>query len=94
MIKAPIVVAACVLATGCIAISVEEKPAARLDIDRCGADGLQSYIGKPESALDQAKLPKVHRVIPHGGMGTMDFRPERATILLDKDGLVESIRCG
>ena len=34
------------------------------------------------------------RVLPFGGMATMDFREDRLTVSLDKAGKVERISCG
>ncbi|KAI9323043.1 hypothetical protein DFJ73DRAFT_920859 [Zopfochytrium polystomum] len=43
-------------------------------------------IGKAISAIPREELPDKHRVVPEGGMITMDFRPERVNLFLDSQG--------
>lgn len=48
-------------------------------------------LGKDMQAKSGAKTM---RVLPFGGMATMDFREDRLTVSLDKAGKVERISCG
>lgn len=79
------------------------RPARSLTV--CGADHLADKIGLPFVAegqtppadgafLTPADLPPAYRVVPFGHRMTMDFRPDRLTVLLDAQGRISALRCG
>ncbi|KAJ3108084.1 hypothetical protein HDU97_002319 [Phlyctochytrium planicorne] len=45
----------------------------------------QHLIGKNISNVPKDQLPSVHRIVPEGGMMTMDYRPERINIYVKND---------
>lgn len=60
----------------------------------CGAEKFQRLIGQSRAMLDEAALPKPHRIIAHDAMVTMDYAPTRLNIQLDQDGRVARVFCG
>jgi hypothetical protein len=63
--------------------------------DRCGAGELQWLVGKPKTEIPVPVDPTKRRVVCSTCVMTMDFNPERQTIVFDTDtGLVKSVRCG
>lgn len=71
----------------------------RLPEGECDAAAAQRYVGRQadravvQAALDASKARLV-RVIEHGKMVTMDFRSDRLSVRLDRDGRIVSIACG
>lgn len=64
----------------------------------CGADQLGDYIGQPASddviaAIQAWRGDKAVRVLRPGSVMTMDFRPDRLNINVDKDGRITSFKC-
>ncbi|KAI8621758.1 hypothetical protein BC830DRAFT_1092823 [Chytriomyces sp. MP71] len=56
---------------------------------------LSQFINRPLSAIPAASLPQHHRIVPEGGMMTMDFRPDRVNIVVSgTDQIVKSITQG
>jgi hypothetical protein len=61
--------------------------------DACGAARLGALVGTPVEAADLSEGPDLRVVGPDEAV-TLDFRPERATVIVDEDGIVERIECG
>jgi Peptidase inhibitor I78 family len=72
---------------------------ARLPEGECDAAAAQRYVGQQadravvQAALEASKARQV-RVIEYGKMVTMDFRSDRLSMRLDRDGKIVSIACG
>ncbi len=63
--------------------------------DSCGADPLQSLVGRPRTDIPVPVNPSLRRVVCSTCAVTQDFNPARQTIVYDADsGLVRSVRCG
>lgn len=65
----------------------------------CNADAVQSYIGQEatEETIEQARVDSgsaTVRALKPGQPATMDFRPDRLDIALDKDNIIQTLRCG
>ena len=80
---APLALAACVM---------EPVPVPPAE-DMCGASKLQYLVGKPGVVLDGMRFSQDVRVIQPGMAVTMDFRPDRLNILLDKRDVIERVYC-
>jgi hypothetical protein len=63
--------------------------------DQCGADDLQSVVGRPKTEIPIPLQPGLRRVVCTTCPMTEDYRPERQTILFDPaTGVVTSVKCG
>ncbi|MDF0599334.1 I78 family peptidase inhibitor [Psychromarinibacter sp. C21-152] len=62
--------------------------------DTCGAAGFQGLVGQPRAVVDALELAQPMRIVPHDGMVTMDFRPDRINFALTEDARVEAVTCG
>ncbi|TDK23834.1 Elastase inhibitor AFLEI Flags: Precursor [Luteimonas aestuarii] len=65
----------------------------------CNADAVQSLVGQASSdaVTEQARIDSGAasvRVLSPGDAATMDYREDRLNIMLDADGVIESVRCG
>jgi len=69
-------------------------PACAQDTDDCGAIGFQGLVGQSAEIARMLELDQPVRVIPHDGMVTMDFRPDRINFELDEDERITVVRCG
>ncbi|ESQ78858.1 hypothetical protein AEYBE204_12810 [Asticcacaulis sp. YBE204] len=70
----------------------EFKP---VDADRCEAKALQYLVGKPRTDIPVPLEPSKRRVLCSTCAATMDFNPERQTIVFDTDtGIIKSVNCG
>ena len=71
-------------------------PAAPLPVsDSCGAQPLQSLIGRPRTEIPVPIHPERQRVMCTSCPTTMDFNPDRLNVLFDATtGLIKEIRCG
>ena len=82
------VVLAGALALGaCVAAPEPEQNA-------CGAGGMQYLVGQHKSALAAMTFPMGTRIIEPGMAVTEDYSPSRLNIVLDGQGLIESVYCG
>lgn len=91
-ISCPIIV--CLSLVGCQQVDdAHIDPTPR--IHSCSADKLAHMVGKSFAAFDQASLSDTVwlRVIHPGDAVTMDLRPERTNIEVDKDGIIAQISC-
>lgn len=71
----------------------EQTAAAEDAADQCGAVAMQSYVGKPVSALPPAQ--ENWRVTCTQCPVTMDYREDRLNVFFDQDTqIIEEIRCG
>lgn len=62
--------------------------------DTCGAAGFQGLVGQPRAVVDLLELDRPMRIVPHDGMVTMDFRPDRINFSLTEEGRVDRVTCG
>jgi hypothetical protein len=68
-------------------------------VDACTGEGLGRFVGQPATQALGADMLRVSgaraiRWVAHGMMVTMDFSPERLTVYLTPDSLVERASCG
>lgn len=66
---------------------------------QCRAAGAQSVLGRPFNDMTEAEALRASgglrtRVIPPGGVVTMDHDPMRLNIELDDAGTIRRMRCG
>ncbi|MBP2158130.1 MULTISPECIES: I78 family peptidase inhibitor [Asticcacaulis] len=70
----------------------EYKPLAN---DTCGAQPLQSLVGKPRTEIPVPLYPDRRRVVCSTCVVTQEFRADRQTIVFDTDtGIIKSVTCG
>ncbi len=86
--------AACTVATS--DATSDSVPAAS---GTCRNEMLTQFTGKPASQELGARMlrasgARIVRWVPKGGVVTMDFSPERITVLLDGTNRVERASCG
>ncbi len=63
--------------------------------DRCGANALQSLIGKPKTEIPVPVDPSKRRVSCSTCAVTMDYREDRLNIVFDVDtGIITQVKCG
>ena len=63
--------------------------------DQCGADSLQSLVGRPRSEIPVPLAPDRQRVACTTCPMTQDYRPDRLNFLFDADsGVIRKISCG
>jgi hypothetical protein len=60
----------------------------------CGADGLQSLVGRPASVLQTMRFGTTTRIIRPGMAVTMDFSPARLNIEIDAAETIVRVSCG
>jgi hypothetical protein len=66
---------------------------------KCDATGTNQFIGQPGTsdtgaAVMHATNSAVLRWAPRGTMLTMDYREDRVTVHLGRDGKITEIKCG
>ena len=75
----------------------------RITLDQVGAEcddrALGSFVGQLPTKENALKLmgfsrSRTMRWVPHGGVVTMDFNPQRLTVQLDSQGRIASAKCG
>jgi hypothetical protein len=78
-------------------------PSERISVDQvaaaCDDRALASFIGQPGNKETGTKLmgfsrSRSLRWVPHGGVMTMDYNPQRLTIQLDQQNRIASLKCG
>jgi hypothetical protein len=63
--------------------------------DACGAEPLQSLVGRPRTEIPVPVFPGRRRVVCSTCVMTQDYIASRLTIIYDSNsGLVKSVRCG
>lgn len=65
----------------------------------CSEDGLSSFVGQQAGPTVGAEIlqrsgARALRWIPHDGVITMEFRPDRVNVRLDPRNRIESVSCG
>ena len=60
----------------------------------CGAARLAGFLGEPAVEVAAIETPGPVRILGPNDAMTLDFNPDRLTILTDSDGLVTELRCG
>jgi len=68
-------------------------------IAECNGDAVQSLVGQKatEALLEQAKTgsgARTVRALKPGQPATMDFRPDRLSIALDENDIIQALHCG
>lgn len=63
------------------------------DRAQCGADALQGLVGKPASVLQTMKFGQETRIIRPDTAVTMDFRPDRLNIDIDRSEWITRVYC-
>lgn len=86
--------AACTVATS--NATADPVPAAP---DSCRNESLAQFTGQPASQelgerMLRASGARIIRWVPKGSVVTMEFSPERVTVLLDGSNRVERASCG
>ncbi len=61
--------------------------------DLCGASGLQGLVGKPRSVLKTMEFGTETRIVGPDDAVTMDFRPERLSIVYGADRKIVTVAC-
>jgi len=68
--------------------------------DACGASAAQAAVGatraEAEPIIRRASETAggTYRIVEHGQPMTMDFRGDRLTVRVGRDGLIETVACG
>ncbi|MDP3173972.1 MAG: I78 family peptidase inhibitor [Phenylobacterium sp.] len=63
--------------------------------DECGAQALQSLIGRPRTEIPVPVLPALQRVACTSCAVTQDYNPRRLNFFFEADsGLIAEIKCG
>jgi hypothetical protein len=60
----------------------------------CGMERVQHYVGQPRTEVPRSAMPDNYRVVGPDDAMTMDYRPDRLTIRVDEQDVVESMACG
>lgn len=60
----------------------------------CGMEDLQHFVGQPRVNVPRSAVPENYRVVGPNSVVTMDYRPDRLTIRVDENDVVESLACG
>lgn len=95
-----------ILITGCAPVEDADSPLPTTELGgdgTCDSEAASGLIGTPVDIEDNddidAELLRLtgareSRWVPDGSGVTMDFRPDRLTISLDQNHLIERISCG
>ena len=59
----------------------------------CGASRLADFLGLPAVEVAAIETPGPVRILGPNDVMTLDFNPDRLTILTDGDGSVTELRC-
>ncbi|QFT82648.1 Peptidase inhibitor I78 family protein [Roseovarius sp. THAF27] len=62
--------------------------------DICMAADHAALVGQPLDAFDQSTLDQPVRIIPPGGIVTMEYNPKRLNVDLDSDNTIVRFWCG
>ena len=63
--------------------------------DACGAESMQSLVGRPRTEIPVPVYPSRRRVVCSTCVMTQDYVASRLTIIYDANsGVVKSVRCG
>ena len=62
--------------------------------DSCFAADHAALVGQPISAFDQSALDQPVRIIPPGGIVTMEYNPKRLNVDLDSNDVIVRFWCG
>ena len=62
--------------------------------DTCGASSFRALVGQPRSVLDGIRFSQPVRIIPEGGVVTMDYSASRINFQLDGAGRIQRVYCG
>lgn len=86
-----------VMVTGCGPAATETEAPPRAEEagpDSCGVADHETLVGQPLSAFDQSGLDQPVRIIPPGGIVTMEYNPRRLNVDLDGASNIVRFWCG
>ncbi|MDO8883497.1 MAG: I78 family peptidase inhibitor [Pseudotabrizicola sp.] len=63
------------------------------DLATCGADALQGLVGQPASVLQTMRFGQETRIIRPDMAVTMDYRPDRLNIEIDRAERISRVHC-
>lgn len=63
------------------------------DLGTCGADALQGLVGQPASVLETMKFAGETRIVRPDMAVTMDYRPDRLNIEIDRAERISRVHC-
>lgn len=83
-----------VIASFLLVACVEPLPTGGEPTGDCGAGALQDLVGQPGAVLDRMRFGQEVRVIRPGTAVTMDVKPDRLNIWLDRRDVIVRVVCG
>ena len=107
--KVPVIILSCLLAGGSSSSGERQADAlpplgSAEDVDggevrapitgTCGMEDLQHFVGQPRVSVPARAMPDNYRVVGPNSVVTMDYRPDRLTVRVDENDVVESLACG
>ena len=107
MIRAALFISAALLASACsqpaepgpepqspaeLAQDMPQTKQQATEQDACGASQYAALVGAPLAAVTLPAEAHV-RIIQPGTVATQDFRPERANIIVDAEGIIIAVEC-
>jgi len=84
---------AIVMLAACQPVAQPEPMPEGPDQALCGADALQGLVGQPASVLQTMKFGQDTRIIRPDTAVTMDFRPDRLNIDIDRAERISRVYC-
>lgn len=72
----------------------KDAPADAADGRTCGADERQGWVGQSVASLNDVDLPEGTRVLFPTTPATMDYRPERLNVEVNKADAIARVYCG
>ena len=87
------VIAGCALGLLVACLPIEPDASAGPDLATCGADALQGLVGQPASVLQTMRFGQETRIIRPGMAVTMDYRPDRLNIEIDRSERIVRVHC-
>ena len=87
------------LSSSACMVTPSGQPGTGDPVGSCSNDGLSRFVGQPASQQLGAQMlaesgARTIRWVPKGAIITMEFSPDRLTVLLDASNRVEAARCG
>jgi len=73
---------------------IDAPPVRRAITGSCGMESVEHFVGQPRLSIRAALLPQNYRVLDLRTRQAPDYRPDRLTIRIDENDVVESMSCG
>jgi hypothetical protein len=86
-------IAGCAFGLLVACLPLEPEPPVGPDLATCGADALQGLVGQSASVLQTMKFGQETRIIRPGMAVTMDYRPDRLNIEIDRAERIVRVHC-